>query len=86
MKNGPTKVEKSEQKISNDRLITNLSWIMPQMNINMSVTKELAEYIVPTFPPVKPKPLLSEVSQIWKNDHQILHEAKKSMNINELCK
>ena len=47
------------------------------MNINMSVTKELAEYIVPTFPPVKPKPLLSEVSQIWKNDHQILHEAKE---------
>jgi hypothetical protein len=43
-----------------------------------SVTNELIEYMVPTCTPFTCRPAFSLVNQIWKNDHRMAHEAKKS--------
>ena len=86
MKNGPTNVDIVAQKISKLLFNTNLSWRIPYANIRIKVTNELAEYIVPTSLPDKPRPFFSEVSQIWKNDHQMDHDAKNINKVNEDCK
>ena len=54
--------------------------------MNINVTSELAEKIVPTALPLNPKPLDSEVSHSWKNDHHTPHDAKNSNKVNELCR
>ena len=49
-----------------------------------SVAREFTAYTVPTSEPLRPRPLSESVSQIWKNDHQIPHDAKKSSSVSEL--